>query len=587
MLNGKIFPRNLTARAAYQLVGNPDSSRPEDSVGNCYPGLDTDLRNLDRRFFPGLVFNFVARPDVGAPYTDKNRYGALLAYTDPWGDTDLQPAAVARLEKAERDWVEPLAGPLLTALTGEQGAGLAVGEWYIEWIEQFGRRISMMQVLPDGSPSGLDGLFVWRLVRGLEPGPVTITLRRRDATAAEIVLHGWRRFYTDSLTGVISEAYQPGEITQALCSPWQHDFRDCSCHYWPANRPDIVHVAIAEGGRTLPDAEAEDPQRATVLVDWMRADRAPQATGAVLNAMPVNRPYQMDYYQINRKWQDLSVVIGNTEIAARYVPPTADTAEPYASPDELATALRETMAPVELTLAIEYLYARFSLLTAAEAAASPWPELADEVAFARHMLMLTSGSEMLHLRWTNELLWLLAEAGLVKDYSPVLTPSATVPAKGGPRAAQLRRLDGPTMADFIVVEAPRGVLEGDYARAVATLRGSAYPPHLSELAGRIVSDGMQHYNRLRDVGSVLGRYRNADPPYPYLREIRRGTPEESEAALAAYRAVIEKLSQAYALLARQAVAAAAPLIADARVAMNTLLAEGERLALQGVGIPFW
>lgn len=587
MPSGKIFPRNLTARAAYQLIGNPDSTRPEDSVGNCYPGLDTDLRNLDRRFFPGLVFNFVARPDVAAPYTDKNRYGALLAYADPWGDTDLQPAAVARLQEAERRMVEPLAGPLLEALTGEDGAQLAVGEWYIEWIEQSGRRLSMMQQLPDGSASGLDGLFVWRLVRGLEPGPVTIALRRRVADAAEIVLNGWRRFYTDSRTGVISEAYQPGEITQALCSPWQHDFRDCSCHYWPANRPDIVHVAIPEGMPVLPDREAANPRLATMLVDWLRADRAQQTTGAALNAMPVNRPYQMDYYQINRTWQDLSIVIGNTEIASRYVPPTADSAEPYASPEELAAALRGAMAPVEMTLAIEYLYARFSLLTAAEAASSPWPDLADDVTFVRHMLLLTSGSEMLHLRWTNEVLWLLADAGLIEDYSPVLTPSATVPSRNGTRQAELRRLDGPTMADFIAVEAPRGVLEGDYARVVSTLRGPGYPPHLGELAGRIVSDGMQHYNRLRDAAGVLGRYRNADPPYPYLRELRLGSPTETATALAAYRQVIEKLSQAYALLARHDFATAAPLIAAARIVMNTLLDEGEQLARQGIGIPFW
>jgi hypothetical protein len=101
MATGKIFPRNLTARAAYQVVGNPDSTRPEDAVGNCYPGLEADLRNLDRRFFPGLVFNFVARRDIEAPYTDKQRYGALLAYTDPWGDTDLQPDAVARLDPTQ------------------------------------------------------------------------------------------------------------------------------------------------------------------------------------------------------------------------------------------------------------------------------------------------------------------------------------------------------------------------------------------------------------------------------------------------------------------------------------------------------
>jgi hypothetical protein len=31
---GKIFPRNLTARAAYQVVGNPDSTRPEDGLVN-------------------------------------------------------------------------------------------------------------------------------------------------------------------------------------------------------------------------------------------------------------------------------------------------------------------------------------------------------------------------------------------------------------------------------------------------------------------------------------------------------------------------------------------------------------------------
>src|SRR5262245_6330297 len=44
----KIVPRNLTARAA--IFGNPAITRPEDAVGNCYPGLEIDVRNLDRRF---------------------------------------------------------------------------------------------------------------------------------------------------------------------------------------------------------------------------------------------------------------------------------------------------------------------------------------------------------------------------------------------------------------------------------------------------------------------------------------------------------------------------------------------------------
>ena len=47
-------PVNLTARAAYLVPGNPAITRPEDAVANCYPGLELDIRNLDRRFFPGL-----------------------------------------------------------------------------------------------------------------------------------------------------------------------------------------------------------------------------------------------------------------------------------------------------------------------------------------------------------------------------------------------------------------------------------------------------------------------------------------------------------------------------------------------------
>ncbi|MFF3087130.1 hypothetical protein ACFVRB_19065 [Streptomyces nojiriensis] len=56
--HGKIFPRNLTARADHVVRGNPAGSRPESGVDNCFPGLEFDQRNLDKCFFPGLTFDF-------------------------------------------------------------------------------------------------------------------------------------------------------------------------------------------------------------------------------------------------------------------------------------------------------------------------------------------------------------------------------------------------------------------------------------------------------------------------------------------------------------------------------------------------
>src|SRR5258708_2733625 len=76
LTSNKIFPRNLTARAGFSVAGNPAVTRPEGAVANCFPGLELDVRNLDRRFFPGLVFNFVEPADQRKPGT---YYGAKLA----------------------------------------------------------------------------------------------------------------------------------------------------------------------------------------------------------------------------------------------------------------------------------------------------------------------------------------------------------------------------------------------------------------------------------------------------------------------------------------------------------------------------
>ncbi len=56
----KFVPLNATAARRQQyVIGNPVVTRLESGVGNCFPGLEMDLRNLERRFFPFLEVDFL------------------------------------------------------------------------------------------------------------------------------------------------------------------------------------------------------------------------------------------------------------------------------------------------------------------------------------------------------------------------------------------------------------------------------------------------------------------------------------------------------------------------------------------------
>jgi hypothetical protein len=46
---------------------------------------------------------------------------------------------------------------------------------------------------------------------------------------------------------------KPGELTQGLCSPWQNDYRECSCYYWASARPDFVNVVSTPSGASAGD----------------------------------------------------------------------------------------------------------------------------------------------------------------------------------------------------------------------------------------------------------------------------------------------------------------------------------------------
>jgi len=595
LLASKIFPRNLTARADKLVVGNPVSSRLESGVGNDYPGLEYDHRNLDRRFFPGLVFDFASQDDASSP--NLMLRGVRLTAVDT-SDPDLTaPTDQNNPDYKLRNSTE--AKELARKLAGTAGSALSTGVWFIDTIEQDGVSLLTYEVDDKDEKVPLDGMVVWHFVRGLEPGKlVKIRLSQRPNVGGasgsgkhEITLVGWRRRFVDYQSGVISDAYGPGELTQSLCSPWMHDFRDCACNYWASNHPDIVLTEDYPGEPILPTGGSADERRVNESVDWLRADRNRDASAEAGPTRASNRPYQMDHYEINHRWQQLAVVLEGKEISQIYRPGQIVTANPYKTPEEVAERL-VYLATLEHVLILEYLYAYFSIAPEQMVDNQQWPGISDAVIFARHELLMIAISEMRHLRWANQIIWQLEHAGLIpKDTGPSLGVAATIPVwPGNPeRPRQLRLLTPETLQDFIAVEAPSGSLDGQYARVSATLRKAPYPNSTSQLAERIIADGVDHFSRFREIKFVLQYYtgpvQEDGRQQPYLLNLAPApaTNTKAQAALAAYREIIKDLSTAY----ESGDVEDARFVVAARQRMNELQALAQELAVEGLGVPFF
>jgi hypothetical protein len=561
-MNQKIFPRNLTARAAVTIAGNPVTTRLESGVANCFPGLEFDHRNLDRRFFPGLVFNFGVAPPVLA-FTDGS--DPALAEVVPADAADLSAAVSAAFDQLEQ------------------------GEWRLTSLEQGGRTIDLQGL---ANPQQSDSASFWRLVRSLTRDKVTIVLTQTSPAQARVhappdgealppapvtvTLTHYRRQYVDPDTGVISAAYLPGELTQSLCSPWMHDFRDCACNYWASNHPDIV-LGVDEALAAEGPAEA-DPGLAIRPLDWLRADR--ESGAAATDSPRRNDAFRLRHYQINQEWTSLAFVLEGRENRGLYAPGFEAFAEPFSNAEALAEELVR-LCGLEHVVLLEYLYAYYSLKKPEGFTDS---RNSADVLFVRHELLGIAVSEMRHLRWANQLLWTLVKLGLIPDRGPALEPARKVPSASGERDRQLRPLSLDALDDFIAVERPSGTLDGAYARVVATLR-AGYPEPMLQLARQIVAEGMDHYNRFREISVVLRSWpRVADgAETPWLRSVEVGAPGAAGKGLDLYRAILRDLADAY----RRGDMEDAGKILDARQQMMALDAAAEQLATDGVGIPYF
>jgi hypothetical protein len=434
----------------------------------------------------------------------------------------------------------------------------------------------------------LDGYTVWRFVRGLEAGRLDIGIERRDAPAPGpapvVALRGYRRQYVNQ-AGLFDEAFRPGEFTQSMCNPWTHDFRDCACHYWASNHPDVVI-----GGPLTPDdpSDAPDPS-AALRLDWLRRKDGSSEVSAAAT-IGENRRYQIDHYEINQTWENLPFVLEAHEIHRAYRPPAPVWGAPHQNAAWLITELQNELAGMEMALVIEYLYALFSLRHPDEATDPRWPSLADDLRAVRQMVLMVAVSEMTHLRWVNQMLWLLDRHGVNPNgwhYKPIVTWATRIKVADD-RPTTLAPLTPETLDGFIDLERPSGYLTGVYEKCVATLADATqYPQAVLDIALRIDGEGTEHFRNFGNVKRILSKYPQAeDGGYPYLRPVVVSRTAETHVALSLFDVLRQRLGEAYAAEAKEDMPAAEAGIADARAAMVVLQTSAEDLASRGFGIPF-
>ncbi|MDL2405203.1 hypothetical protein PY650_05955 [Rhizobium calliandrae] len=217
-MSAKIDPRNQMAQLHYRATGNPANSLPNAAISNCFPGLEYDFKAFWRRAFVGIVLlecdNYVIETD--------DAYKELLHH---------------RLLRVEDR-------PVVTTATGPQIPGGGAGP-----------------LVTPGNPNGVAAME-WSNV-------LTFAMRRQgesvkcfftedvadvsvpipdDLGAMLEVNLQVRRMLDGETAAPAKDLLNPGELTQGLCSPWQHDYRECACYYWPASRPDFVNVELGEDG---------------------------------------------------------------------------------------------------------------------------------------------------------------------------------------------------------------------------------------------------------------------------------------------------------------------------------------------------
>jgi hypothetical protein len=458
------------------VAGNPISARLESGIGNCFPGLECDLRNLERRFFPFLEMDM---PDTGI---------ALVA-------VDIDGAVAARK-----------AGEITQATLDAYMTLHTEGKWVVETMTgTFGPLGRLTVTIADldvpSAGARRQPPDPWTAVRLLTEGSdVRLVLQRKPVAplAKKVALTAKRAKYLGD-DGALAAMFLPGELTQSLCSPWTHDFRDCGCYYWASNHPDIALPP-------LPEKPTSDPKW-NLAVPWERRDRTisdkPPSPATTRDPTPV----ELRYFEINHRWQSLNFVLERREQIGPYQQ-REFAGKPLASRQALVAQLRYA-AGVELAVMQEYLAAMYSLKPEAELSGA----MRDDVRAAQAEIKRIAIGEMRHLRAVNNVLASLLGR---PAYKPALGVASKIPgAKPGHLVdVEPRPLTKDALKNFIMIEAPSESVDGVYANILATLNEGYAEPDIQAVR-TVMAEGEDHYRTFLFIQEWLKPY--LDEPRKYLR----------------------------------------------------------------------
>jgi hypothetical protein len=522
----KLVARNAPAlRKMHELnppprlvPGNPISTRLESGVGNCFPGLECDLRNLERRFFPFLEMDFLetnaggivvhlASVDIG---------GAVAARKS--GEIDQTTFDAYLALDLKKSWT-------LETLRGTFGP-----------LGKLTLKIADLQSTPAAGTRDRP-VDPWTAVRLLsEDTDVHLVLRRAGGGTKDrrIKISGKRVRYLGE-DGALAEMFVPGELTQSLCSPWTHDFRDCACFYWASNHPDIVMPP-------RPSEASSDP-RWDLPVPWERRSRT-------VNKLPkpasVEDPTDVEFRhgEINLQWQALNFVLESREVIGPYAQHEFD-GTPLGSSAELEKHLRYA-AGVELAVIHEYLAALYSL----KPAASLSGRLRDDVRATQAELFRIVLGEMRHLRAVNDVLARLTRP----EYTPALGIATQIPGvkPGQKEPVKPTALTCDAVKRFIAIEAPSQSVDSVYAHILATFDKPepdkvrrAMQEENRQAVRTVMAEGEDHYRTFLAIQEWLAPY--SEPQY--LRGVDLQPPpasdQDNKTLQQQYRHVLELLLDGY------------------------------------------